>query len=93
MSIRVEAVSPQTGLADAAFEAYLRWREESAAAGEAFRRWSSAGKADRVLAACAYIAALDREETAAGVYADALARGRKRNSYALCCGIPSGLAG
>jgi len=74
MSIGVQPVSPQADVVDAAVEAYVRWREECAGAREAYLRWSSAEKADRMLASCAYTAALDREEAAATVYADAMRR-------------------
>ena len=74
MSIGVEPVSPQADVVDDAVDAYVRWREECAGAREAYRRWSSAEKADRRLACCAYTAALDREEIAACVYADAMSR-------------------
>lgn len=74
MSIGVEPVSPHADVVDYAVDAYVRWREECDGAREAYRRWSSAEKADRMLASCAYIAALDREEIAARVYADAMRR-------------------
>jgi hypothetical protein len=74
MSIQVEAASLQAEVVDAAVEAYVHWREECAAARDAYRRWSSVEKADRMLAFCAYTAALDREETAARIYAEAMKR-------------------
>lgn len=74
MSVPVEPVSPQPGVVDSAIDAYVCWREESTDAREAYRRWSGAGKADRQLASCAYVAALDREEIAASVYARAVRR-------------------
>lgn len=74
MTIGVPPVSPHADVVDDAVEAYVRWREECAGAHEAYARWSSAEKADRLLASCAYMAALDREETAASVYADAMRR-------------------
>lgn len=72
--MKVEPLSPLHDIVDAAIDAYVRWREECASARDAYDRWSSAAKADRVLASCAYIAALDREESAASVYADAMKR-------------------
>ena len=57
---------------DAAVAAYVCWREECEGAREAYRRWSSASEADRMLASCAYMAALEREEAAAIVYAKAM---------------------
>ena len=74
MSIPVDPVSPVHEVVDAAVDAYVRWREECANACEAYRRWSSAPKADQMLASCGYMAALDREESAATVYADAMRR-------------------
>jgi hypothetical protein len=72
MSILIEPASPRPDVIDAAIDAYVRWREECIGARDAYRRWSSAEKADRMLASCAYVAALDREEIAASVYADAM---------------------
>jgi hypothetical protein len=74
MSISVESATPQADVVDDAVDAYVRWREECAGAGEAYHRWSGAEKADRMLAYCAYTAALDREEAAASVYAEAMRR-------------------
>jgi len=75
MRIPVELfVSPLPAVVDAAIDAYVSWREECADASEAYHRWSSAAKADRMLASCAYFAALDREEIAASVYAGAMRR-------------------
>lgn len=75
MSIPVELfVSPLPEVVDAAIEAYVSWREECADVRDTYRRWSCAPKADRMLASSAYIAALDREEIAAIVYAEAMRR-------------------
>ena len=74
MSIGVERVPPHADVVDDAVDAYVRWREECAGAREAYHRWSSAETADRMLASCAYMAALDREEIAANVYAEAMRR-------------------
>ncbi|HUA45614.1 MAG TPA: hypothetical protein VMA77_10325 [Solirubrobacteraceae bacterium] len=74
MSISVQSVAPQADVVDDAVDAYVRWREECAGAGEAYHQWSGAEKADRQLAYCAYTAALDREEAAASVYAEAMRR-------------------
>jgi hypothetical protein len=72
--IRVEPFSRQADVVDAAVDAYVHWREECAAVEATYRRWLSAEKDDRKLAFCAYGAALDREETAARVYAEAMRR-------------------
>jgi hypothetical protein len=74
MTTRVAHVSPLPEVVDAAIDAYVQWREESADAREAYCRWSSAATTDRMLASGAYLAALDREEAAASVYADAMRR-------------------
>jgi hypothetical protein len=74
MSIGLEPVSLPADAVDYAVDAYVRWREECAGTREAYRRWSSAATVDRMLGFCAYVAALDREEAAATVYADAMRR-------------------
>jgi hypothetical protein len=74
MSVSVESVTLQADVVDDAVDAYVRWREECAGAGEAYHRWSGAAKADRALAYCAYTGALDREEAAASAYAGAMKR-------------------
>jgi hypothetical protein len=74
MSIGVEPVSLQADAVDYAVDAYVRWREECVGTREAYRRWLSAATVDRMLASCAFVAALDREEAAASVYADAMRR-------------------
>ncbi len=74
MSIQVDTVSPPSDVVDDAVEAYVRWREECAGARESYRKWGSAEKAERMLAFCAYTAALDREEVAASFYAGAMKR-------------------
>jgi hypothetical protein len=55
---------------DRLLELYCAWREECAHLDVAYRRFSIASPPDRPLAFAAYIAALDREESAARVYAD-----------------------
>ena len=49
----------------ATWDAYIDWLEECATVRAAYARWSSAAKADVLLAFAAYRAALDREEHAA----------------------------
>jgi len=72
MSILASPESSPPDLVDDAIGAYVRWREECAAAREAYSLWTSAARTDRMLASYAYAAALDREETAAGAYAAAM---------------------
>jgi hypothetical protein len=57
-------------LIDETVEAYVDWREESAAVWDAYERWDWASAADARLAFAAYCAAVDREERASSVYAD-----------------------
>src|ERR1700737_5195545 len=55
---------------DEAMDAYVEWREECIRVWDADRLWLSAERVDAALAFRAYVAALDREERAAEVYAD-----------------------
>ena len=59
----------QRQLVDDAVLAYVAWRDESATVWAAYGRWSSASAEEAIGAHAAYKAALDREETAAHVYA------------------------
>ena len=72
MSILVDPDTPHPSLVDAAIAAYIRWHEECADTRQAYERWLGAAKSDRRRASYAYAAAIDREEAAAGVYADAM---------------------
>lgn len=56
-------------LGHALIDAYVAWREASAAARDAYEGWTWALSGDGLLAFAAYRAALDREERAAEVYA------------------------
>ncbi len=53
---------------DALMDSYLRWRDESRAVAESYRNWRAAPRRDRDVAFGEYLAALDREEHAAGGY-------------------------
>jgi hypothetical protein len=55
-------------LADEAHECYLAWRSECAVLEAAYRRWLQAPRPDTAFAYAAYLAALEREECAAGRY-------------------------
>jgi hypothetical protein len=59
-------------LVDAASDAYVEWREESAEVWDAYARWAHAPNIDAAGAFMAYRAALDREESASHAYADLL---------------------
>jgi hypothetical protein len=61
-------------LIDAAVDLYVDWREEAAAVRSAYQRWQDVPARDHALAHASYVAALDREERAAGLYAAALWR-------------------
>jgi hypothetical protein len=62
-SRRAEA---STQLVDAVMDAYVTWRERSAAV--TYQSWSSGTREGRVTAYQAYVAAVDREEHAAAAY-------------------------
>jgi hypothetical protein len=64
----------RTDLVDEAMDRYVDWREESASVEEAYARHATACRGQGTVAFAAYRAALDREECAAGHYADALLR-------------------
>jgi len=55
---------------DELLERYISWREECRTIRLAYRRWADCPRGERGLAYAAYLAALDREEHAAGAYAD-----------------------
>ena len=57
-------------LADEAMERYVFWRE--ACAGVCYDAWQAARAGDRRLAGAAHVAALDREQAAASLYAEAI---------------------
>jgi hypothetical protein len=58
---------------DAAFDAYMEWREESLSVWVSYARWTSAGDEDSALAFWTYRAALDREERASHAYGELVA--------------------
>jgi hypothetical protein len=68
----VKAVNSQLHSAqvDHLLELYCVWRTECAAVRTAYDRFTTAEPSERALAFAAYEAALDREETAAQMYAD-----------------------
>jgi hypothetical protein len=63
---------PVSDLIDEALFSYAEWRDESAAVEETYVHWCAAPRADRNHRYGAYIAALDREQAAAVVYAIAI---------------------
>ena len=63
---------PLGGLAEDVFATYIAWRKHAPLVADACERWRSASPADRSEHFAAYTAALDREEAAAGTYAEAI---------------------
>jgi hypothetical protein len=57
-------------LVDRMMDLYCDWRAESAAVQTAYERFRDAATADRTVAFAAYLAALDREESACASYAE-----------------------
>lgn len=60
--------APSRQLVDAVMDRYVAWREESVRVDTAYANWRGAPSGDRPLLFAAYLAALDREETAATDY-------------------------
>jgi hypothetical protein len=61
-------------LVDVAMDRYVEWREACLEVDAAYRNWSGAPATGSVLPSAAYMAALDREESAAAVYAASVDR-------------------
>ncbi|HWC85064.1 MAG TPA: hypothetical protein VG388_00900, partial [Solirubrobacteraceae bacterium] len=55
---------------DSLLERYVAWREECASVRDAYRLWTESDRGSRESAFAGYVAALDREEHAAGAYAE-----------------------
>ena len=55
-------------LVDELIDTYASWREECSAVEQAYDNWTGADPAEEKLAYSAYLAALDREDHAAGAY-------------------------
>lgn len=60
-------------LRDEIIDLYLDWREEAAAAADAYALWADATADDKAARFAAFTVAIDREEAAARSYADVLA--------------------
>jgi hypothetical protein len=58
---------------DALLELYVAWREECNAVQHAYQWWAGSDRGELGLAYAGYVAALDREEHAARVYAERIA--------------------
>jgi hypothetical protein len=61
-------------LVDRLIELYCEWRSTCWEVRSAYEQFTAATADDRALAYAAYLSALDREESAAGVYADQMTR-------------------
>jgi hypothetical protein len=59
---------------DELLERYVSWREACQSVWLAYERWIGSDRGEHGLAYAGYVAALDREERAAGTYADHIAR-------------------
>jgi hypothetical protein len=55
---------------DQLLERYVAWREECLTVRLAYEAWTDADRGERQLAHAGYLAALDREQQAARVYAE-----------------------
>ena len=66
------SAAPRDQLVDIALDCYIDWREQSAAAREAYETWFRAPAARLSLAFAAYEAALEQEEYTATAYAGAI---------------------
>jgi hypothetical protein len=71
MKARTRRKSPfDFWIADQLVECYVRWREEKCAVRIAYQRWADSDRGEGRLCYAGYLAALDREEKAASVYAE-----------------------
>jgi hypothetical protein len=68
------AEQPDSDLVDDMLECYLIWREERSGVQDAYAAWRSATAHDRDRAFHTYVAALDREQSAAEDYQRAVER-------------------
>lgn len=68
--IRVDTAPwPIPALVDRMFVTHVEWRETTYAMADTYGRWCVAPADERAMRFASYIAAVDQEETAAGVYA------------------------
>jgi hypothetical protein len=59
---------------DVLLERYVAWREHCATVRRAYQSWDHSDRDERAVAYAGYVAALDREEHAAGAYARQIER-------------------
>jgi hypothetical protein len=74
-----QPVPSRLEVVDAIRQARVAWRSESRAVAECYRTWSASIGPARSAAFDRYVAALDREEHAAGGYRSLLQLGHSRN--------------
>ena len=65
------ATEPLSALTNTFLETWVSWRESCENVGSAYRSWSECARSQRSLAFADYRAALDREQVAASIHADA----------------------
>lgn len=70
--------STTRALIDEVMDRYTDWREACYLVDVAYRRWERAAAEDAAMAHAGYVAALDREASAAGAYAELVERARRR---------------
>ena len=68
------ATEPLSVLTNAFLESWVSWRESCEDVRSTCRSWSDGARSQRALAFADYRAALDREQVAAGIHADAARR-------------------
>jgi hypothetical protein len=61
-------LTPAEDLLCAQLESYVNWRAQTRSVAESYRAWRRAESDERQSAFARYVAALDREELAAGAY-------------------------
>ena len=66
------AVWPVPALADRALAMYVKWRETTDAVADTYGQWCVAPAVEEAPRFAAYLAALDQEQAAAGVYAESI---------------------
>jgi hypothetical protein len=70
------ATEPLSALTNAFLESWVSWRESCEDVRGAYRSWTECARSQRFLAFADYRAALDREQLAASIHADAARRVR-----------------
>lgn len=66
------AAWPIPALVDRALATYVEWRQTTDAVTDTYRRWCVAPAGQQPTRFAAYLAALDQEQAAAGVYAESI---------------------